>query len=202
MLETVQMMFGALGGLLETALGIAVLFVIAFMFPPIRRRILKLVNLVPAAVLYVVGVIAIPLWGLMNFLVGLVLNVVPLDAMLAGLVERSSHWFLPAGRRTITAMLVRGERLAAAQAFWPETDYPDLYREVPDDVVRPPYDDGRLIAGVRLGWLTDRYMTQEVLRSAARVALTLAALAFIVVVAWHLFAVFEVVKQTAGELKS
>jgi TraM recognition site of TraD and TraG len=199
--DSLQMIFGAFSGFLGPVLAAALALAAALMFPRVRRFIVRVVNLVPAAILVVVGVFAIPLWRLMNYLVNLILRVLPVDAMLVRLMERCSLWGVPAVRNSVAPMLVRGERRETAQFFWPESVFPDLYREVPDDVARPPYDDGRLVAGLRLDWLSDRHMTATALRSALRVALVMGALAFVVLVAWHLLSVYEVVKQSAGALR-
>src|SRR5205823_4838299 len=94
-------------------------------------------------------------------------------------LDRLAPWRVPHNPADLRALLLHDERLAAARLLWPEGVFPDLYRDVPDDVARPPYEDGRLIGRMHLAWLSDRHMTEEALRSGVRVAATMGALAFI-----------------------
>src|SRR5450432_2769945 len=126
--DSLQMIFGAFSGFLGPVLAVALALAAALMFPRVRRFIVRVVNLVPAAILVVVGVFAIPLWRLMSYLVNLILKVLPADTMLVRLMERCSLWGVPAVRNSVTPMLVRGERRETAQFFWPESVFPDLYR--------------------------------------------------------------------------
>lgn len=177
MLGLLESLVGGVGSLLLPAIAIAVGLFIAFKVPRLRRIILRAVNLLPAVLLYVVGVLALPLWWLADLLVGRVLRLVPLDVLLS----RALEWLggRGAGGGSVRSGLLRGERRAVAEQLWPEPAHPDLYREVPRDVLRPPYDDGRLIGGLRLAWLADRHLTESVFRSAVRIALTTTLLAFV-----------------------
>lgn len=195
---------GGIFGLLVTiAIAAGLALVIRSNFPRLWRLILQAVNLVPAAILAIVGIFAIPLWWLMSRLVAVLGKIVPVESGVARMFEGGSKMGIstnPEGRNFLQRMLILGNRREVCEALWPERLYPDLYRAVPDDVVRPPYDDGRLIGGARLSWLADRHMTDAALKSAIRVAWTMAVLAFVVITAWHLFAIYDVIKQIGSAL--
>jgi len=194
-------------GLLVTAAIVAGLaLVIRSNFPRLWRLILQAVNLIPAGILAIIGVFAIPLWWLMSKLVAALQKLLPIDSGFAHMIESWAQWGVSKGTLTgrsnpFPGMLVAGLRREAAEHLWPEPLFPDLYRPVPDDVVRPPYDDGRLVGGTRMAWLADRHMTAAALQSAIRVALTMAALAFVVITVWHLFSIYDVIRQVATELR-
>jgi TraM recognition site of TraD and TraG len=197
MLGLIENLMGGFGSWVLPLLAVAVGIVVLLKVPMLRRWFFRVVNLLPAALLYVVGCLAMPLWWLADLLVGRLLRIVPLDSMGGGVLQ----WLgqrIPGFRAPVQARLLGGERRAAAQLLWPEATYPDLYREVPEDVVRPPYDDGRLIGGLRLHWLADRHLTDSVFRSAVRIAVTTTLLAFVAFTViyllsalgslWHAFA--------------
>jgi hypothetical protein len=196
-----------LAGLFGLAFTIAVIVGVALVirsnFPRLWRLILQAVNLIPAGILAIVGVFAIPLWWLVKRLVGMLLKVAPVDSGVAHLLEKAAQFGVSASgssRNFIDRLIIRGDRREACEYLWSPRIYPDLYRDVPDDIIRPPYDDGRLIGGARLSWLADRHMTDAALKSAIRVALTMAALAFAVITVWHLFSIYDVIKQIGTEL--
>lgn len=197
---------GLFGLLLTVAIVVGLALMIRSNFPRLWRLILQAINLVPAAILAIIGVCAIPLWWLMSKLVAALQKLLPIDSGFAHWIERWAQWGVSSDTVTarsnpLSGMLVAGMRREAAEHLWPEALFPDLYRNVPDDIVRPPYDDGRLIGGTRLTWLADRHMTAAALQSAIRVALTMAALAFVVIAAWHLFSIYDVIRQVATELR-
>lgn len=172
---------GFLGGVGSVLVALALLFVViqlALRIPALRRFVLFAINLVPAGVLALVGVVALPFWKLADVIVGMLLKVLPVDTLFIRTVDRVSQWRLSSVADPVQADVLTGMRRKAAEKLWPERRFPDLYREVPDDVARPPYDDGRLLAGVRVHWLADRYLTEAALRSAVRIGLTATLLAF------------------------
>lgn len=172
----------------------------AFRFRIVRRVFFFVVNLFPAAILALLGIVAIPLWRLMNFLSGILLRLLPLDRGFEGFLTRLSQWRLRSVEH-LDALLLRGERRAVAEVLWPQETFPDLYREVPDDVIRPPFDDGRLVGGMRLAWLADRYMTGAALRSAVRIGVTTALVAFVGILLAYLISTVGLVTgslSTAG----
>lgn len=201
MLDTLRGLVGMVGGALGTIVVVAVAIAAAMMIPAVRRLALRVLNLLPAAVLMGVGVVAIPFWRPMRWLMARLFRIVPLDRHFARLVDRLSQWRLPAGDDSPQVLMLRGDRRGAAQRLWSETVFPDLFRDVPDDVARPPYDDGRLIGGMRLDWLGDRHMTDAALRSAVRVAATMAALAFVALTLVGLLGAFGGVIDAFAQIK-
>jgi len=179
MFDILRTMAAMIGGLFSTLLIGAAAVGAVLMIPFARRLLLRVLNLVPAAILLVVGVIAIPFWRLMSRLMNVLLRLLPIDALFVRALDRLAPWRVAHNPGDVRALLLHGERSAAAQLLWPEAVFPDLYREVPDDVARPPYEDGRLIGRMHLAWLSDRHMTEEAVRSGVRVAATMGALAFI-----------------------
>src|ERR1700743_215242 len=81
-----------IAGLFGLAVTIAIIVGIAMVirsnFPRLWRLILQAVNLIPAGILAIVGVFAIPLWWLMNRLVGMLLKIAPVDSGVAHLLEK------------------------------------------------------------------------------------------------------------------
>src|SRR5215469_10646738 len=65
-----------------------VAYVIRSTMPRLWRRLVVLVNLVPAAFLTVVGLIAIPFWWIVSWIVTQTLDRFPLDSAVAGAIER------------------------------------------------------------------------------------------------------------------
>lgn len=201
MLDTLRGLTGMVGGALSTIVIVAVAVAAALMIPFVRRLVLRAINFVPAAILVLLGLVAIPFWRPMNWLMARLFKLVPLDVQFARFVERVSQWGLPDGASSPQTLMVRGDRCGVAKRLWSEASFPDLYREVPDDVARPPYDDGRLIGGMRLDWLGDRHMTDAAVRSGARVAATMAALAFVALTLASLLSAFGGVVDAFAQLK-
>jgi TraM recognition site of TraD and TraG len=190
--------FGAL--VIVATLLIGAAFAIRSAVPWLWKLLVRLVNLIPAAILAAMGVCAIVFWRIVSWLVTRTLARLPLDAAVAGAIDRLARLRTSWIHNPIQLLLVRGQRQAAAQALWPESVYPDLYREVPRDVARPPYDDGRLLGGMRFTWLADRHMTEASVRSAVNVALTMAGIAFILLLLVHLHSIYAVVRQSSTAL--
>ncbi len=153
----------------------AALFILGQVWKPAARLIRLLLVLIPAILLWVVGVVAIIFWRPMTAVTKLVLKFVPLDRFISGLLE------IPG--RMSNDPLVRGRREQVARATWPEEIYPDLYRAVPDDVIRPPYEDGMLIGGIPLTHLADRHLTDEAYRSSIRAGFVAGLLFFLLIAA-------------------
>jgi len=143
--------------------GLAVIIIglIAWRVPAVRRVLRLLLFLPVSAALGVLGTFMLVLWRPVRWLTGLLLYILPLDRWLANLPAR---WTANAEDR-----LVQGQREAVARSVWPEEQYPELYRKVPPDIVRPLYEDGRLIGGVPVPWLGDRHMTEATQVAAARI---------------------------------
>jgi hypothetical protein len=146
--------------------GLAVLaFIIAIgvvsRIPTVRKVLRTILFLPVAAALAVLGAFMVVLWRPVHWLTGLLLHVLPFGRWLANLPE---HWTANVGNR-----LALGKREAVARSIWPEEQYPELYRKVPADIVRPLYEDGRLIGGAPVRWLGDRHMTEATQMAAARI---------------------------------
>lgn len=127
---------------------------------PARQAVLFVVGLIPAGLLSLLGLLAYPLWGPVGWLTDRLLRVVPLDRLVA--------WTLRLPERFARGPLVRGDRRDYAERVWAPSAYPDLYGAVPADLVRPPWEDGRLLGGVPVTWLADRHLTDGAFRAAVR----------------------------------
>src|SRR5690349_7517502 len=77
-------------------------------FPRIWRLILQAINLVPAAILAITGVFAIPLLWLMKRIVAALLKIFPADAAFMRALTSFSQLF--ASRDALKRALVSGER--------------------------------------------------------------------------------------------
>jgi hypothetical protein len=60
--------------------------------------------------------------------------------------------------------IVRGDLAAAAALRYPPATYPELYGDVPDDLVRPIVTDGRLVTGERIAALAPRRVSFDTVR--------------------------------------
>lgn len=140
-------------------------------WPPVRRFILFVLGLLPAAFLCIVGVLAIPLWRPVGWATDLILRFVPLDKLVA--------WTLRAPERLSKTPLLKGDRRAHAERIWGPGVYPDLYQAVPADLARPPWEDGRLLGGHPITWLADRHLTDALFRSAIRAGFKAGVLVFL-----------------------
>jgi hypothetical protein len=108
------------------------------------------IMLIPALYLSVIGLFGPLLWWPARKLTNILGAILPIDWM----IRRSL--MLGASRGNL---LAQGERRAIAEQIWPPALYPELYAPVPGDIVRPVYEDGRLLGGVPISWLADREMT-------------------------------------------
>ena len=200
MLGFIETLTGGFGSLVLPLLAAAVGIVILFKVPFVRRLLFRAVAVLPAVLLYGVGCLAFPLWWITDRLVGRLLRVVPLESGGSHALEWVGQRLRPANG-PVGAALLRGERLGVAQMLWPKETYPDLYCDVPPDVARPPFDDGRLIGGLRLHWLADRHFTESVFRSAVRVAVTTTLIAFVAFTVLYLFAALGSLWHALAQLK-
>jgi hypothetical protein len=201
-MDTILKLIGGGGNFILLVLLGAGAILLALKLPGFRKLLIRILNLIPAVILAVIGLFALFLWRPVSYIVGLTLQVLPLDKWFSQAVTRFAQVGLSKGHHDIRSRLVRGEREQAARDLWPEQVFPDIYREVPDDVLRPPFDDGRLIGGMRIDWLADRHLTEAAILSAVRVALTTATLAFLVLTVWHLFSAFGGISDAFSQIKS
>ena len=158
------------------AVGVALLVLLAV--PLARRFIFKLFNLIPAALMLMVGI------GALIFArpIAWTVNRVPFLAWLCGLFARGVARL---GKRQ--AGLAAGDRMAIAREFWPEERFPYLYSDVPDDIRRPLWEDGKLIGGRDIAWMADRHFGAGMTEAAARLGLTAALIGLIVQVVLFLY---------------
>lgn len=149
----------------------------AIFIGPIRRLILSILSLIPAALLTILSALAVFIWkpvlGTVNRLPGL--KAVP--TFMAGFLEKVGQ--------SSDDLLQQGEREKFARQVWPEDRYPWLYRAVPKDIRRPLWEDGRLPGGFELSWLADRHLSASLFKDAAKAGLAAAIL--LALVAFALF---------------
>ncbi len=138
----------------------------------VQRLVLGFLALFPAAILMLLSLLAVPLWRPLLWVVS---RVSLLDAVPAR-VEGSVNWLA----RRKKDKLVQGEREAFAKSIWATDDYPWLYEEVPEDIRRPLWEDGRLPGGFDLTWLADRHISTDLVKEAARAGLVAAILLVLV----------------------
>lgn len=147
-----------------------VLAVAALMVPFTRALILKLLNLIPAIILFLVGIAAVVLWRP----VGWVVAKVPI---LAGAAAHFARGVAYLGRRKTG--LACGDRAGVARELWPEERFPFLYQSVPEDIRRPLWEDGKLIGGHDIPWMADRHFGSTMTEAAGRLGLTAALITLI-----------------------
>ena len=90
---------------------------------------------------------------------------------LSGLELKIEQYLEKSGKKS-TYSLPSGNRLEQAIFLWPKAQYPYLYQkksEIPKDILRPLYEDGKLIRGLDIVWLADRYITKNIVSSAAEI---------------------------------
>ncbi len=131
-------------------------------FRPVRRFFAFIASLPPAALLGGVGLFAMVFWRPVGWLADLVVRFIPLD--------RFAQVILEIPPRFSKNPLILGKRRFFAELVWEPEIYPDLYCQVPADIVRPLYEDGRLLGGAPITWLADRHVTEGAFRSAVRAA--------------------------------
>ena len=174
--------YGPLDGMAEIMM-IAILLAVVIMaillaIPFTRRLILKLLNLIPAAILFALGIAALALWRPIGWIVAQ-------TPFLSGAAARFAEGVARLGARKTG--LASGDRESVARELWPEGRFPFLYQDVPDDIRRPLWEDGKLIGGHDLPWMADRHFTGPMTETAGRLGLTAALIALIVqLVLWAL----------------
>jgi hypothetical protein len=144
----------------------------ALLVPFIRRLIVRLLNIIPAITLFVVGLAALPLWKPIHWLIARIGILSGLVASLARIAER-----LGSRKQGIAS----GDRLAFAKEAWPEDRFAFLYSdELPEDIRRPLWEDGKLIGGYNLTWMADRHFSAGLTQEAGRFGLTAALITIVV----------------------
>ncbi|SRR5579862_3515628 len=155
-LGTLNSFFGNSVWVLATPIGaicalLGILALLALLAALMRLKFVKAgVMLIPALYLAVIGIFGPLLWWPARQLTSLLGLVLPIDWLMRRL--------LAVGAGT-GSLLTQGERRAFAEQIWPPAFYPELYTAIPEDIVRPVYEDGRLLGGVPISWLADRELT-------------------------------------------
>lgn len=147
-----------------------VLAVAALMVPFTRALILKLLNLIPAIILFLVGIASVVLWQPVGWIVAKV-------PILAGAAAHFARGVAYLGRRKTG--LASGDRAGVARELWPEERFPFLYQSVPEDIRRPLWEDGKLIGGHDIPWMADRHFGSTMTEAAGRLGLTAALITLI-----------------------
>lgn len=173
--------------ILALAAGLFVVLRIKFL----RQIALSLIGVIPAIVLALLSLVALVFWRSALWLV----SKSPILRFLATWFVYAVHY---AGEKAepeikdadrgkdedkdkraeeaqVEAMFAR-RSAELARSIWPEEVYPFLYQDVPEDIRRPVWEDGRLIGGLPVTWLADRHLTAPLLTHAAMAGLTAAFL--------------------------
>ncbi|MFN3607441.1 MAG: type IV secretion system DNA-binding domain-containing protein [Hyphomonas sp.] len=138
------------------------------LLPPVRSIAMSLLNVLPAMLLFVLGTVA---WIADRPIQWLIARVPPL--------QRAGDLFARAVETTGARKegLASGNRDAVAREMWPESRFPFLYSEVPDDIRRPLWEDGKLVGGIDLPWMADRHFNAGLSTAAGRLGLMAALIA-------------------------
>ena len=149
---------------------IAIALGLALLFAPTRRLLRKALNLIPALALLVIGLAAYVLWRPVNWLIARVPFLANASERFAAGVERIG---------TRKTGLPAGDRAATARELWPEERYPFLYQEVPEDIRRPLWEDGKLVGGQDIPWAADRHFGAGMTKAAGQYGLAATIIALI-----------------------
>lgn len=151
-----------------------VLFVVGIlilMVPLVRRIAWTGIKVFPAIALLAIGVMAVPFWRPLIW----GMSRVRLFSRVGGLFARLVAWLGISAANPLGL----GKREEVARELWPEDRYPFLYHDVPEDIVRPLWEDGRLIGGRNIPWLADRHFTKAMEETAGQLGLAAALLTFL-----------------------
>lgn len=149
---------------------IAAVVALALLFAPTRKLLRKALNLIPALALFAIGLAASVLWKPVNWLIARVPLLTNASERFAGGVERIG---------TRKTGLPAGDRAAIARELWPEQRYPFLYQEVPEDIRRPLWEDGKLVGGQDIPWMADRHFSAGLTKAAGQCGLAAALIALV-----------------------
>ncbi|MCG2841050.1 type IV secretion system DNA-binding domain-containing protein [Sandaracinobacter sp. RS1-74] len=145
-------------------------FVAVLLIPAVRRFILRIFAIPPALALFALG-------GLDWLLRRPVSWLFARTALPGRIVDAFTRIVERIGKGKVG--LPSGDREAVARELWPEDRYPFLYGEVPDDICRPLWEDGKLIGGQGIPWMADRHFSAGFVKAAGERGLTAAMLALI-----------------------
>lgn len=150
-------------------IALAALFLL-LLIPITRKFVVGIFAIIPAIALFVIGIAAQLLWTPIALLVARVPPIARASDLFAAAIERL-------GRRKVG--IAAGDRVATVQEMWPEARFPFLYGEVPDDIRRPLWEDGKLIGGYDIPWMADRHFSAGLTKAAGQLGLTAALIALI-----------------------
>jgi hypothetical protein len=165
---------GWVGYLLALILASSLILAVPF----VRRIAWTGIKVFPAVALLALGVVAISLWRPLMWGV----TRVPLFSRVGGLFTGLVAWVGKSAANPLTL----GKREEVARELWPEERYPFLYRDVPEDIVRPLWEDGKLIGGRGIPWLADRHFTKAMEETAGQLGLAAALLTFLLPLAAYI----------------
>jgi hypothetical protein len=140
----------------------AVLIASTLVFSFMRRLVKGTLSIIAGVLLLIFSIWSLIFWLPTAFLFRRFIPTTPLAATFDGLLRLIGS--------LSGSALTRGDRLKAAQLLWPRAKFGFLYREIPPDIQRPLVEDGKLIGGVPATWLSDRYVTSSIPRSAVELA--------------------------------
>ena len=139
-------------------------------FSFVRRLFLWAVTLPAAFVLLITWAWSLVVWKPASFLATKLTHLLKLSEL--------ADWLIGERNESSSFPLCRGEREVVAKGLWPPEKFPFLYtKDIPSDIVRPLYEDGRLIGGYSIDLLADRHFNMNALNHAIRAGLTVAILA-------------------------
>ncbi len=153
-----------------------------------RVFVMFVLGLLPALLMLLISFTALPLWRVASWVYAQTLGRLKLE----GITERILRFRASFSK----GALIAGRRKDVAREMWPEKRFPYLYGDVPRDLERPPWEDGKLVGGYSVAWLADRHFTERVLRSATQVALTAAILLLLLPVGYLFYTLVRDVGQS------
>lgn len=166
--ELLQRMFSA-GPVLSIPVFIVVVLLLA-RFSFVQRLLLWIVALPAAFLLVVTGVWSLAVWTPAMSLASKLTTIFKLQGL--------TDWLIGEKQKGSSSSLCRGDREGVAKSLWPPEKFPFLYKnDIPEDIVRPLYEDGRLVGGYTIDLLADRHFNENALSQALRAGLTVAILA-------------------------
>jgi len=160
-------------GIWQPLLGGLILIFLLARFKFIRSLVFTPLLVLPALLAFIIGLLAKVFWNPAHRLATW------LYKKLEGTrLARFGNWLIAKRFENSPTPLYRGDRETVATFFWPREEFPYLYQtDIPQDIVRPLYEDGRLIGNVPLPLLADRHMGKAAFRTALIAGLSAAILA-------------------------
>ena len=179
-------------GLLNIGLPALLVMFFLLIIPFTRRIIFKaalfLIGLVPAAILVALALLALPFWKIALWVADHVLRIFPLDRMAERVLTLAGSWS--------SSTLAKGDRRGFSLERWPEPEFPYLYMtDIPADIERPLYEDGRLVGGYDIAYLADRHFGPHALREAVEAGTAASGLIIVIPLVLAVWAVLAQLGQ-------